>query len=61
MLSFSTVPYHTWGPYVNRWGLVFQIWQAYQAPYVELYYKMRYGPSWRWYYLNWEVNGEFLP
>jgi hypothetical protein len=28
---------------------------------VENYYKMRYGPSWRWYWLNYEVNGEFLP
>jgi hypothetical protein len=40
---------------------MFEIWRAYQAAYVELYYKMRYGPSWRWYFLNWEVNGEFLP
>lgn len=28
---------------------------------VETYYKMRYGASWRWYYLNWEQNGEFIP
>ena len=35
-----------------------KIWQDY---WVEIYYKSRYGPSWRWYYLNWEQNGEFLP
>lgn len=22
MLTFDTVPYHTWGPYVNRWGYI---------------------------------------
>lgn len=36
-------------------------WIAVYSPYVELYYKTRYEPSWRWYYLNWELNGEFIP
>lgn len=35
--------------------------QALWAPWVELYYKTRYGASWRWYYLNWEQGQEFLP
>jgi hypothetical protein len=28
--------------------------------YLELYFKLRYGPSWRWYWLNWETNQEIL-
>jgi hypothetical protein len=28
---------------------------------VESYYKLRYGPGWRWYWLNYQYNGEFLP
>jgi hypothetical protein len=27
---------------------------------LELYFKLRYGPSWRWYWLNWETNQEIL-
>lgn len=37
---------------------IYNIWQNY---WVEKYYKIRYGASWRWYYLNWEQNYEFLP
>lgn len=37
------------------------ITQALWAPWMELYYKTRYGASWRWYYLNWEQGQEFLP
>jgi hypothetical protein len=32
--------------YVDRW--------------VETYYIIKYGHHWRWYYLNWEMNREFL-
>lgn len=40
-------------------GFVFlQLWQETA---VKLYFKLRYGPSWLWYWTNWEVNGEFLP
>jgi len=34
--------------------------QALWAPWMEFYYKSRYGASWRWYYLNWEQEQEFL-
>lgn len=27
---------------------------------VKTYYQIRYGYGWRWYYLNWEQNKEFL-
>lgn len=27
---------------------------------MESLFKMRYGSSWLWYYLNWEINGEIL-
>ena len=40
---------------------MFDPWKFYQDRWIEIYYKMRYGPSWRWYYLNWEQNGEFIP
>jgi hypothetical protein len=38
-----------------------ELYQIYENMMVELYYKFRYGSSWRWYQLNYEVNREFLP
>jgi hypothetical protein len=35
--------------------------QEWYAPWVKLYYQLRYQEHWRWYYLNWEQNQEFLP
>jgi len=35
--------------------------QQWQEFWIREYYKIRYGPSWLWYYINWEQNGEFLP
>jgi hypothetical protein len=40
---------------------VVELYQIYENMMVELYYKFRYGHAWRWYYLNFEVNREFLP
>ena len=34
--------------------------QALWAPWMEFIYRSRYGASWRWYYLNWEQEQEFL-
>ena len=35
----------------------YRIW--YDA-WLEIYFKLKYGPSWRWYWLNYEQNGEIL-
>jgi hypothetical protein len=39
----------------------FALVKFWQDRIIESYYKMRYSHSWRWYQLNWEENGEFLP
>jgi len=38
-----------------------QIYKAFIDHWVENYFKLRYGPSWLWYWLNYQENGEFLP
>ena len=40
---------------------VVELFEIYQNMMIELYFKLRYGHGWRWYYLNWEQNKEFLP
>jgi hypothetical protein len=37
-----------------------EIYKIWQDLYWENYFKLRYGPLWRWYYLNYELNGEIL-
>ena len=38
----------------------FAVLEFYQSQLIELYYRTKYGHSWRWYYLNWETGSEFL-
>jgi hypothetical protein len=38
-----------------------ELYKIYADATIELYFKLRYGHGWRWYYLNWEQNKEFLP
>lgn len=38
-----------------------ELYKIYADSMIELYFKLRYGHGWRWYYLNSEVNREFLP
>lgn len=36
-------------------------WRFWIDGLVQIYYRWRYGPSWPWYYAQWEANQEFLP
>jgi hypothetical protein len=41
--------------------LAIELHKIYTDMMVELYYKIKYKHGWHWYYLNYEVNREFLP
>jgi len=44
----------------RRYQLVEEVARAWLDYWVYQYCHWRYGPSWRWYWLNWETNQEIL-